>query len=111
MILSINSSNPDLVVVKIGTITETFESQNRSRNNVFGCILATLEKNHLNKNDITGIEVNEGPGSFTGTRVGVALANALSFALKVPLVDHTKYATPIYSEEPHVTFKKTVDKK
>lgn len=35
--------------------------------------------------DITAIEVNTGPGSFTGTRVGVAIANALGFALNIPV--------------------------
>jgi len=34
---------------------------------------------------IKRIFVNSGPGSFTGTRVGVAIANALSFSLNVPV--------------------------
>lgn len=34
---------------------------------------------------IRRIFVNSGPGSFTGTRVGVAIANALSFSLGVPV--------------------------
>lgn len=32
------------------------------------------------------IAVGTGPGSFTGTRVGVTVAQTLSFALKIPLV-------------------------
>ncbi len=31
------------------------------------------------------IFVNSGPGSFTGTRVGVSVANALAFSLKIPV--------------------------
>ncbi|EKD65038.1 MAG: hypothetical protein ACD_50C00208G0010, partial [uncultured bacterium] len=31
------------------------------------------------------IEVNTHPGSFTGIRVGMAIANALGFALKIPI--------------------------
>ena len=34
---------------------------------------------------ITEIEVNPGPGSFTGLRVGAAIANALGYALKIPV--------------------------
>ncbi|MFH1536127.1 MAG: hypothetical protein ABIC96_03620 [Patescibacteria group bacterium] len=32
-----------------------------------------------------GIEVETGPGSFTGLRVGVSVANALGFALNIPV--------------------------
>ena len=35
--------------------------------------------------DVTGIEVVTGPGSFTGLRVGVAVANALAFVLQIPV--------------------------
>jgi len=35
---------------------------------------------------IKGIAVVKGPGSFTSLRVGIATANALSFALAVPAV-------------------------
>ncbi len=42
-----------------------------------------LKKHGLRANDINRIEVNTGPGSFTGIRVGIAIANALSFALKI----------------------------
>ncbi len=42
-----------------------------------------LKKNNLKPQDIDEIEVNTGPGSFTGTRVGVAIANALGFGLGV----------------------------
>ncbi|HUD05045.1 MAG TPA: tRNA (adenosine(37)-N6)-threonylcarbamoyltransferase complex dimerization subunit type 1 TsaB [Patescibacteria group bacterium] len=35
--------------------------------------------------EIEKVEVNKGPGSFTGLRVGVAIANALSFLLKIPV--------------------------
>jgi tRNA threonylcarbamoyladenosine biosynthesis protein TsaB len=34
---------------------------------------------------IKEIEVNLGPGSFTGLRVGVSVANALAWTLKVPV--------------------------
>lgn len=35
--------------------------------------------------DLKGIEVEKGPGSFTGIRVGVSVANALGFTLGVPV--------------------------
>lgn len=36
--------------------------------------------------DIEGIVAYEGPGSFTGLRIGLTVANALSYSLPVPIV-------------------------
>jgi len=44
-----------------------------------------LEKKNLKIGDISRIKVNVKYGSFTGVRVGLAVANALSFVLKVPV--------------------------
>lgn len=52
---------------------------------VLSLIDALLKKQSVSLNEIEAIEVNTGPGSFTGLRVGVSVANALGFALKIPL--------------------------
>ena len=44
-----------------------------------------LNKHKLKPKDISAIEVETGPGSFTGLRVGISVANALSFALGIPI--------------------------
>lgn len=44
-----------------------------------------LKKQGISLKDLTLIEVNTRHGSFTGIRVGMAIANALSFALKIPV--------------------------
>lgn len=40
----------------------------------------------LTSSDIKYVAVGIGPGSYTGIRVGVVVAKALSFALKIPLI-------------------------
>lgn len=44
-----------------------------------------LTKNNLQLGDVGGIEVNTKEGSFTGIRVGMSVANALGFTLKIPV--------------------------
>jgi len=59
--------------------------------------------------DISEIAVNPGPGSFTGTRVGVAVANALSFALGIPVNNlPAGQARPVYDREPNISKPKSV---
>lgn len=44
-----------------------------------------LKRHSLKPKDLSEIKINVGPGSFTGLRVGLAIANALSFVLKIPI--------------------------
>jgi tRNA threonylcarbamoyladenosine biosynthesis protein TsaB len=44
-----------------------------------------LKKHKIQLKDLTGIRVNPGPGSFTGLRVGVSVANTLGYLLKIPV--------------------------
>ena len=36
--------------------------------------------------NIDGIVIFQGPGSFTGLRIGISMANALAYGLKVPII-------------------------
>lgn len=64
---------------------------------VLGLINEILKMNKKTLKDITEIEVEAGPGSFTGLRVGVAVANGLAWTLKVP-VNGQKMIKPKYEE-------------
>lgn len=48
-------------------------------------IIKILKKNKKSFSDLSAIEVNPGPGSFTGTRIGVTVANILGYALNLPV--------------------------
>lgn len=58
-----------------------------------------LVKYSLTLNDLTAIEVNSGPGSFTGLRVGVTIANTLGWLLKIPVNQGKigEMVEPVYS--------------
>lgn len=61
------------------------EVKARSSQETLPMIDEILAKHHVTLQDLTNIEVSAGPGSFTGTRVGVAIANALAFTLRIPV--------------------------
>jgi tRNA threonylcarbamoyladenosine biosynthesis protein TsaB len=44
-----------------------------------------LTKHKLSLRNISSIEVHTGPGSFTGLRVGISIANTLAYALHIPI--------------------------
>ena len=46
---------------------------------------ALLVERGLRPKDLTGIACGIGPGSYTGMRVGVAVAKSLAFSLQIPL--------------------------
>ncbi|NLY71683.1 MAG: tRNA (adenosine(37)-N6)-threonylcarbamoyltransferase complex dimerization subunit type 1 TsaB [Clostridiales bacterium] len=54
--------------------------------NLIPLIADLLEKCKLKLDDITHIAVSEGPGSFTGIRIGVATGKALAQALDLPII-------------------------
>lgn len=45
-----------------------------------------LKKQNATVQDLGGIVVFQGPGSFTGLRIGITVANALSHELHIPIV-------------------------
>jgi tRNA threonylcarbamoyladenosine biosynthesis protein TsaB len=80
-----------------------------------------LGKNSLALNDLDGIIVFTGEGSFTGLRIGTSTANALAYGLNIPIVAATgekwveqglkninsakvgEFVVPDYSAEPNIT--------
>jgi tRNA threonylcarbamoyladenosine biosynthesis protein TsaB len=52
---------------------------------VLPLIKEILKKHTVRLKDLTAIEVDPGPGSFTGLRVGATIANALGTWLKIPI--------------------------
>lgn len=53
---------------------------------LFRTIDLVISQSGINKNDIEYIAVSEGPGSFTGLRIGMSAAKGLAFGLSIPIL-------------------------
>lgn len=85
MKLFIDTSDSEKIVVGFdGKRFETNARQEKAQR-LLPFIDELLKKEGKKLKDITEIEVNTGPGSFTGLRVGVSVANALGWALGIPV--------------------------
>jgi tRNA threonylcarbamoyladenosine biosynthesis protein TsaB len=80
-----------------------------------------LNKSSISYKDLNGIAVFKGPGSFTGLRIGMSVANALAYAENIPIVaregegwlrqsandlmagETDKIAIPEYGSPAHIT--------
>jgi tRNA threonylcarbamoyladenosine biosynthesis protein TsaB len=49
-----------------------------------------LKRNQLKFQDLSGIIAFKGPGSFTGLRIGITVANTLAYGLRLPIVSSSK---------------------
>ncbi|MFB0904973.1 MAG: tRNA (adenosine(37)-N6)-threonylcarbamoyltransferase complex dimerization subunit type 1 TsaB [Nonlabens sp.] len=45
-----------------------------------------LARNNFSTKDLDAVAVSEGPGSYTGLRIGVASAKGLCYALEIPMI-------------------------
>jgi len=98
-IIYIDTSNNK--IIKVGLTIDGKENlveqeiDYRKAQVVLPLIEELLHKNKLSLADITEVKVNPGPGSFTGVRVGVAIANTLGYLLKIP-VNGQEAVEPVY---------------
>ena len=85
----IDTTDNTKVIVKLTINNDEFvkekKVETRSAQLVLPLIDELLTENNLTPQNLDEIEVNEGPGSFTGVRVGVSIANALAFGLGIPV--------------------------
>jgi tRNA threonylcarbamoyladenosine biosynthesis protein TsaB len=80
-----------------------------------------LDRNKLSWQDIEGLICYKGPGSFTGLRIGLTVANTLAYAQSIPIIgasgenwqkvainnlvkgNNDSVVTPIYGGEVKIT--------
>jgi len=85
MKLYINTSDRERIVVGLGDKRFEEIAHDGTSQKLLPLISKSLKKQKLDFKDITQIEVETGPGSFTGLRIGVSVANTLGWALGIPV--------------------------
>lgn len=89
MILWINTADRKKIEIALKKGGEVLNS--KSAENDFGSqvllnlITDILKENNMEFKDLKEIEVEKGPGSYTGLKVGASVANALGFSLNIPV--------------------------
>jgi len=98
--LSIDTSDSENIKVTLGSIKIERNSREKKSQLLLQSIKEALDKEKIKLKDLTEIEVKTGPGSFTGLRVGVSVANALRWSLKIPVngknIDADGQVEPVY---------------
>lgn len=70
-----------------GTVSElVLDSKRRHAESVLDSAEQLLNAQNLSLNDIDAFAVDVGPGSFTGVRIGVCIANALAYSHHKPVI-------------------------
>lgn len=89
MVLYINTSDQKVIEVALkkgGEVMDKITEENEYGSQVLlPSIVKILQHQVLDFSDLDGVEVEEGPGSFTGLRVGASVGQALAFALGIPI--------------------------
>ena len=102
MRLYLDSTDNKKVIIRLDAEEFINEYDSPREQDVLFFLNGLLEKKNLSLDDLSEIEVNPGPGSFTGSRVGVAIANALAFALKIKVNGQEPPILPVYAAPPNI---------
>lgn len=85
MKIYIDTSDSERIKVGLDKYLVTVQSRREKSQVLLPTIDQLLKRHKMSIKDIDAIWVNTGPGSFTGIRIGVSVANALGFAQGVPV--------------------------
>jgi tRNA threonylcarbamoyladenosine biosynthesis protein TsaB len=90
IILTLRTDKPDAEIGLYDGDTqlayETWQAHRELAETIHQKIEALLQAQHKTLQDVQGIACYQGPGSFTGLRIGLTVANTLSYSLGIPVV-------------------------
>lgn len=100
ILLSIDTSTMNLTKISLQIDGRVVSRESDSRvlksQMTLPLIEELLKEEHVTFADISDIRVHTGPGSFTGVRVGISIANTLSFLYNIPINGKHDLAKAIY---------------
>lgn len=85
MKLYIDTSEREEIKISLDKEVYKTSSKKEKSQRLLPFIDEVLRKKKVTLKDLTEIKVNTGPGSFTGLKVGVSVAQALGFSLGIPV--------------------------
>lgn len=125
MILTLRTDKPEAEIGLFDTTNkvayETWSAHRQLAETIHSKIKTILEHERKTLADLNGIVMYEGPGSFTGLRIGMSVGNALAYGLQIPVAATTgsdwiqqgiaqlaenkgsTYAMPKYGSPVHIT--------
>ena len=96
MKLYINTSDSSHIIVGIGDNRVEKDAKIEKSQMLLSIIDDELKKIGKTNTDLKEIEVFLGPGSFTGLRIGVTVANTLGWVLKILVNGKRQIVEPVY---------------
>jgi tRNA threonylcarbamoyladenosine biosynthesis protein TsaB len=128
LILTIRTDKPDAELGLFDDETKlaysTWAAHRQLAESIHLKIIELLESQNHTLNNIEAIIVFKGPGSFTGLRIGLSVANALAYSLGIPIISTAEdtwmetgikrlrqgidehMVLPEYGSPPHITLPK-----
>jgi tRNA threonylcarbamoyladenosine biosynthesis protein TsaB len=91
MIICLDTSTPTckLTLVSDGTNEYEWAAGRELAKGLLGFLEEKLKDQNAIWNDIEGLAVFRGPGSFTGLRIGITVMNTLADSLQIPIIGET----------------------
>lgn len=116
MTLTIDTSSPDLMLMTLEIDKKKYQSKikasQKQAEKLLVAIIALLKRFKLDLKDLKKIRVQSEGDSFTSLRIGVLNANALAYALKIPVealndkpaleFSGLSVVAPSYKREPNI---------
>jgi len=89
-ILGIDTAQAETVIGLRGEVVSWLSNRNQSKE-LLPKIDKLIRALKLTPQKIKGVVVNTGPGSFTGLRVGLTVANGFGYGLKIPVAGMSEF--------------------